>query len=106
MKDEIVQIQWTCANFEEAKKISSSLVQEGLVACANLIPNIESIYIWQGQLETSKEVKVLLKTRKKQFEAVQAYIKSHCSYEVPEISMIAFSKGNPSYFHWVLDQVK
>ena len=96
-----IQIQWTCSTVEEAKKICSSLVERRLIACANIISNVESIYLWKGEVETSSEVKVYLKTVDEKFSAIQAYILEHCSYEVPEILKVAVLDGNPTYLQWL-----
>ena len=96
-----IQIQWTAPSLEEARRIARMLVIEKLVACANLISGVESIYLWKGQLETSQEVKVYLKTRAELFARVRNLIQQNCSYEVPEISQIQFDDGNPPYIEWV-----
>ncbi len=98
----IVQIQWTAPSMEEARAIATELVSLRLVACANLVPSIKSIYLWKGSLETTREVKVFFKTPKRLFSQVEAFIKEKCSYEVPEISYISFEGGNVTYFEWVL----
>ena len=101
-----VQIQWTAPSLEEARRVATLLVKEKLVACANLIPHVESIYLWKGELEQCHEVKVFLKTRGDLFPQVQEHIKNNCSYEVPEISQIAFDDGNPAYFDWVASSTR
>lgn len=100
-----ILILWTCATLEEARRICRELVEKRWIACANLIPHVESIYLWDGKIENSNEVKVLLKTLDSHFESVRDYIKQHCTYEVPEISKIAFDGGNPDYFRWVENTV-
>jgi periplasmic divalent cation tolerance protein len=100
--EKIVQIQWTASSLEEARSIAKELVEKRWVACANLMSNIESFYIWQGKMETSHEVKVLLKTRASLFSKVLDFIKKKGSYQVPEVSEIVFEKGNSDYFDWVI----
>lgn len=102
----IIQIQWTAASEEEARRIAAELIQNRWAACVNLISPVESLYLWNGVLETSREVKVLIKTVDGLFNLVQDYILKHCSYEVPEISAIPLEKGNRAYFDWVLSSVK
>jgi periplasmic divalent cation tolerance protein len=101
----IVLILWTCATLEEARRICRELVEKKLVACANIIPHVESIYIWEDKVESGSESKVFLKTLDFHFELVRDYIKEHCSYAVPEISKIPIDSGNPDYFRWVEDTV-
>ena len=64
-----IQIYWTCGSLDEARKISRQLVEAKLVACANIIPWVESIFIWNDQLDTSQETKVIFKTRDEHFDA-------------------------------------
>jgi periplasmic divalent cation tolerance protein len=97
----VVLILWTCATLEEARRISHELVANKLIACANIIPHVESIYLWDDKVENGNEAKVFLKTKDSHFELVRDYIKEHCSYDIPEISKIHIDSGNPDYFRWV-----
>ncbi len=100
----VILILWTCATLEEARRICRELVEKRWIACANILPHVESTYFWQGKVETGSESKVFLKTTRSHFEAVRDYIKAHCSYEVPEISQIHIDDGNADYFHWVKEE--
>ncbi len=98
-----IQIQWTCASIEEAKKICFPLVEQRKVACVSIFPQIESIYVWEGKVVASTEVKVFLKTTKERFAQIQSYILDHCSYRVPEILVFPILDGNPSYLQWMAE---
>src|SRR5258708_6720717 len=98
-------IFWTCRNDQEAKKISRHLLEKGLIACASLIPQVESLYRWKGKIEESQEVKVILKTEKKHFEAICSYITSEGSYEVPEIVEVDASSVYAPYAAWVKEEL-
>ncbi|HSX04190.1 MAG TPA: divalent cation tolerance protein CutA, partial [Rhabdochlamydiaceae bacterium] len=54
-----IYINWTCRNLEEARKVARHLIEKKLVACANIIPHIESLYLWNDKIETDQEVKVI-----------------------------------------------
>jgi periplasmic divalent cation tolerance protein len=97
----MIQIQWTCATIEEARKIVRLLLDEKLIACASLISSCESIYQWEGKIESSYEVKVFFKTQKRHFEAVSKKIRAHCSYEVPELLSFHIEDSSPAYAEWV-----
>lgn len=99
----MIYIFWTCADKSQAKHIIRGLLDKKLIACASMFP-VESMYCWEGKVEESSEVKVLLKTLPKQFEAVQAYIDKGSSYEVSEVVQVDVRRGNPSYLDW-LEQV-
>lgn len=96
-----IQIYWTCGNLDEARLIARQLVEAKLVACANIIPWIESVFMWNEQLDTSQETKVIFKTRAEHFEKVKEFILKNAKYEVPEILKIAIADGNPQYLEWV-----
>lgn len=100
----LIYIFWTCRDKQEAKRIVHGLLDQRLIACASIFPEVESIYRWEGKIEESQEVKVILKTTFKHFGAVQSYIQEHCSYEVPEILQVDIVWGNPSYLSWVVQE--
>ena len=87
------------------KKVASALIEKRLVACANLVPHVESIYRWEGEIETDKEVKVLLKTKSDLVEKVIAYVEAHASYDVPAILVFPILEGNTNYLDWLSEAV-
>lgn len=101
-KESMVYVFWSCKDKIEAKKIIHGLLEAHLIACASILDGVESIYRWEGKIEESQEVKVILKTTCAQYNALQKYIKSHCSYQVPEIVQIDVANGNPAYLSWVV----
>jgi len=103
-RTEVIYIFWTCRDYQEAKKLVHGLLDQRLIACASIFPGVESIYRWEGKIEESQEVKVILKTTAKHFNVVQRYIQQHCSYEVPEIVQVDIAEGNPSYLSWVVQE--
>ena len=90
-------IFWTCKNRTEGRRITTALLKKHLIACASIIPNVESIYHWKGKIETAKECQVIFKTVRRQFLPVRDYIVEHCSYEIPEIIEVIIEQGNPAY---------
>ena len=98
---EFIEIHWTSGSIDEARKISRYLVQEKLVACAQITPWIESIYMWNGQLETSQESKIILKTHKDLYDRIKAVIYENCSYQLPEITYQHIDGGNEEYMDWL-----
>lgn len=102
----LIYIFWSCKDKIEAKKIIHLLLEEKLIACASIFPEVESIYRWQGNVEESQETKVILKTAALHFKAVREQIQKMCSYEVPEIVQVNIADGNPDYLAWVREEVK
>ena len=100
----MIYIFWTCRDKPEAKKIIQGLLDQHLVACASIFPEIESMYRWQGKIEEGREAKVMLKTLSEHYDASQSYIQTHCSYEVPVILQVDVVQGNPRYLAWVSEE--
>lgn len=103
MIQEFIEIHWTSGSLDEARKVSRFLVQDRLVACAQIVPWVESIYLWDNKLETTQESKIILKTRADFFEKVKEVIEQNCKYEVPEILWFKIDGGNKSYMDWLAD---
>ncbi len=91
----------TAANKAEAQKIAKGLVAKKLVACVNIVPNIESVFSWKGKLEVEKEVLLIAKTKAGLFPELEKAIKKLHSYECPEIIGFPITKGNRDYLKWV-----
>lgn len=98
---DFIEIHWTSGSLDEARKISRYLVQERLVACAQVIPWIESVYMWNNKLETTQESKIVLKTCKDLFEKIKEVILQNSKYEVPEITFFTIEGGNREYLDWL-----
>jgi periplasmic divalent cation tolerance protein len=101
---DMIYIFWTCKDKEEAKKIIFGLLDKRLVACASILPEVESIYRWEGKIEEGKEVKVIFKTQSKCFDLICSYIIEKGSYQVPEVLQVDVAKGNPRYLSWVKEE--
>lgn len=101
MSSSYIQIQWTAANLDEARRIGEMLIEKHLVACVHMEPGVESLFIWEGKIQTAQEVKVTLKTKKKLFGRIQEFISSECSYSVPEILSFPIEALSPDYQTWL-----
>jgi len=95
----IILTTWPDA--ESARAATRKLVEEKLAACGNLVPGIESIYRWQGKIETSSEVLVIFKTTAARLAQLEERIRELHSYEVPEILAVPVRAGLPAYLRWV-----
>lgn len=91
----------TAGSEDEARKIAHHLVEHQLAACVNLIPRIESIYRWQGKMESSQEWLLLIKTNAEKFPAVRDAIRELHSYELPECIAISVEDGSADYLEWI-----
>lgn len=97
----------TTKDRDEARTIGTALVQEKLAACANIIDGMESIYRWEGKVETGKEAVLILKTTYNNITKLTGRIKELHSYDVPAIVSInlAEQEGNAEYLNWVVQSV-
>jgi len=86
---------------DEAKYIAKSLVADGLAACVSIIPNVQSIYTWQGKVEETNEYTLLIKTSKPLLDAVETRIIELHSYDTPEIIAVAMDSANEKYKEWL-----
>ena len=103
--EELTLLYMTCADRGEAKAIARTLVDERLVACANILGEMTSIYQWQGALEEQEEVAVLLKTRHDLTVAVTERIKTLHSYDLPCVISLPIQGGNPDFLSWLQGEV-
>jgi len=95
----------TAGSEDEARKIAKHLVQHRIAACVNLVPRIESIYWWQGKVESSQEWLLIIKTTASRFSAVCDAIGELHSYDVPECVSVAIEDGSEEYLNWIADSV-
>lgn len=91
----------TASNKEEAIKIIRILLEEKLVACANMIEAVSSFYWWKGTIEEDQEVLVIMKSYKNLFQKLSSRIIELHSYDVPEILAIPIVDGSSSYLDWM-----
>jgi periplasmic divalent cation tolerance protein len=89
------------ANREEATRLAEMLVGAQLAACVQILPEMESIYRWQGKIERAEEVLLIAKTARAKFAKLEREVRSLHSYETPEIVAIPVCEGSPSYLEWL-----
>ena len=98
---EIAVVMSTAGSLDEATRIGRALVERRLAACVNVIPNVVSIYRWEGSIQTDSEWLLIVKTRAERFEEVRSLIVELHTYELPEIVMIEPSRVDPAYRAWI-----
>ena len=103
MSDKILLALSTFPDRGTAQRISNELVAEKFVACANILPEIESIYRWKTTIESANETLVFFKLSEDRQSAFQEKLRSLHPYEVPEIIFVPISSGLPEYLRWVVE---
>jgi periplasmic divalent cation tolerance protein len=95
----------TAGSAEEAARIARELIERRLAACASRMPGLVSIYRWQGAVEETGEVLLLIKTSMERLPALEAALRELHSYEVPEFLVLPVLAGSSAYLEWLLSSV-
>ena len=90
----------TCPNAEQATKLAQMLIKQQLAACVQA-SDIVSTYRWQGVVETAREVRLMIKARSADYEAIESFIRVTHSYENPEILAVPVAAGSRAYLEWI-----
>lgn len=101
-----VIVLMTASSADEAERIAKALVEARLVACCNIIPQIRSIYRWQGSIHDEAEVMMVAKTRQDRLPDLIAKVRSIHSYDVPEIIATPIVAGLDAYLSWIDESVQ
>lgn len=99
-------VYMTAPDMAVAKNISMALVEKKLVACVNILPQMQSIYWWQGKIEQAQEVVVIAKTTKQCFEKLQEFVLSMHTYECPCIVALPIENGNKDFLAWIKNSLE
>ncbi len=96
----------TCADAKQARALARKLLEERLVACANLVPRTETLYWWKGKIESAKEALLFCKTTAKNAPKVIKRVRQLHTYEVPCVLVLKVEKGNPKYIEWLCKECR
>jgi periplasmic divalent cation tolerance protein len=106
MKREYIVVLVTAGNEEEGRKIAKGLLKEKWAACINIIPRVNSHFLWKGKIERSAETLLVIKTKNSCLNKVIRLVKKVHSYEVPEIIALSIVGGNRDYLGWIEESLK
>jgi len=101
MKIHYIVVLVTAKDKKEAGKICRGLLEAKLIACANIVEGVQSLFWWQGKIDSSEEVLLVLKTKKILFKKVITQVKSLHSYQTPEIIALPLVAGSEDYLRWI-----
>ena len=91
----------TAPSADKAAEIARALVEERLAVCGNVVPQLRSIYRWEGAVQDEAEALLLLKTTRDRFEALRARVLSLHPYQVPEVIALPVEAGHAAYLAWI-----
>lgn len=95
----------TTSESSESKKIARTLLEEKLVACTNIIPQINSLYLWKGEIEEDEESILIVKTKDDKVDQVIKRVEELHSYETPCILQLEVKNGSECYLQWMEDEL-
>lgn len=95
----------TAPDLKTARALAKAALTAKLVACANLVPKVESHYWWQGKLEASAEVLIVFKTTRARLAALEQLVVAQHPYDTPEFIALPLAEGNAKYLAWLAGSV-
>ena len=96
----------TAASGEEATRLADLLIGAHLAACVQILPEMESVYRWQGQIERESEILLIAKTTIGKFAELEREVRALHSYETPEIVAVPILTGSRPYLDWLSESLK
>jgi periplasmic divalent cation tolerance protein len=104
MQSSAIAVLCTAPDAEVAQRLARGLVEARLAACVNVLPGVRSIYRWQGRVQDEAELLLVIKTRAEHFDALEAWLKQHHPYDVPEVLGLPASAVSAPYLAWLEDE--
>ena len=101
MPEDPIVVFMTAASGEEATRLAEMLVGAHLAACVQILPEMESVYRWEGKIERQPEVLLLAKTTQAKFTELEREVRALHSYETPEIVAVPITAGSAPYLEWL-----
>src|SRR6185436_21171582 len=98
---EAIVVFMTAGSLEEAELLAQSLVSKRLAACVQILPEMQSVYWWQGQIENAREIPILAKTVQSKFAKLEREVRSLHSYDTPEIIALPVTEVSAPYLEWL-----
>ena len=104
--DDPIVVFLTAASGEEATRLADLLIGAHLAACVQILPEMESVYRWQGQIERQSEILLIVKTTAGKFAELEREVRALHSYETPEIVAVPIVTGSQPYLDWLSESLK
>jgi uncharacterized protein involved in tolerance to divalent cations len=101
MENDCVVVWTTISTTADGRALASTLVGERLVACVNVLPQMESVYRWQGEVESDQERQLIMKTTAARVPELQARLRQLHDYDLPEFLVLPVVGGSDAYLNWI-----
>jgi periplasmic divalent cation tolerance protein len=106
MNAEVLLVLTNLPDRSSAQRVADALIDSRAAACVNILAECSSVYRWQGKVETASEIPLLIKTTRAAYPRLEATIRAHHPYELPEIVAVPVSNGLPAYLQWVVQETQ
>lgn len=104
--NDAVVVYVTTPDMATARAIASALIEHHEAACVNIVPQVESVYRWQGRVETDAENLLVVKTRRGRLDAIDVRLAELHPDDVPERIALPITDGGPAYMNWLIEQTR
>lgn len=106
MSEKVLLVLTNLPDHDSAQRVANALIENRSAACVNILAKCSSVYRWQGTIETASEVPLLIKTTRAAYPRLEATIRAHHPYELPEIIAVSVDSGFPGYLQWVAQETQ
>ncbi len=106
MDDAPILVLCTAPDESTAATLARGIVEAKLAACVNIVPGLRSFYRWKGELNDEPEAQLLIKTRRERFADLEAWVKVHHPYDVPELLALEIAAGSREYLAWLEESTR
>ncbi len=105
MQNSCYLVLTTFSDLDSAQQFAKQVVSKKLAACVNILPQLRSIYCWQGNIESCNEIQLQIKTNLRNLHALQCYFKQQHPYDCPEFIALPIEQGASDYLKWLNDSL-
>ena len=102
---ENIRVVFISMSRDDAKKFGRAIVEKRLAACVNIIPQIDSYFWWNDEVQSDQESLMILKTTEAKIDALIKFVKENHPYDIPEIITLPVAEGLPDYINWIIDEM-
>ena len=106
MNIEVLLVLTNLPDRDSAQRVAEALIENRSAACVNILAACTSVYRWQGKIETTGEIPLLIKSTRAAYPLLESTIRAHHPYELPEIIAVSLDAGFPGYLQWVMQEAQ